>query len=199
MKLKYFSIFLFFIIVMAVASVITYLLVRRGINENQECSGTRTYNESGLGIELNYPCSWQLSVKTSATRAVVTDPQTQITGPQLTGYEVLLKKGEDTLQFKKILIPIQASPLPIGKQNYEYVIIDNRFIRYKQNDSTDYIYAKYIPCTEVANAFRASDINAEDCASSFFESFGSQFPTLVTAKTTNPEVLKEIDKIIEGL
>lgn len=199
MKLKYFSVLLFLIVAMGIASVITYLFVRQGVNNSSECSGTRTYNESGLGIELNYPCSWELSVNTRATRVVVTDPQTEITAPQLTGYEVLLKKGESSLEFKKILIPIQAAPLPIGKQNYEYEILDERFIRYKKNDSTDYTYAKYVPCSEVPNAFRASDINAEDCASSFFEDFGSQFPTLVTAVTSDAEILTELDEIIKSL
>lgn len=197
MKFKYLSLILLVILLIGVAAGATYFATTRGLLGSRACEGERTFNDSGLGIQLVYPCDWNLTTKTSITRATVTNEQA--TGPILTGYEISVKQNNNNLLFKKILIPVQGAPMPIGKQNYDYEVLQNKYIRYKAKAETTYTYAKYLPCSEVANAFRASDINATDCASAFFEPFGIQFPTLVTAQVENQETLKIMDEIILAL
>lgn len=198
MKFRYFFVFLLIIVLIGFSIGATYFLTSRGVVGLEACKGNRSFSDTGLGIQMEYPCDWDIQVHTLATRNIVTDQKTLTTGPVLQEYDITLVQDTNKLTFKKILIPVQASPLPIGN-GYDYLVLENRFIRYKKTDDAFYTYAKYLPCDEVPNAFRATDINAKDCAAGFFEPFGIAYPTVVTAQTADEDILKVMDTIILGL
>jgi hypothetical protein len=159
------------------------------------CSEDETFRDEGMNITFKYPCSWELSFNTQFTKEFASTESNTDFGPVAKKYDIILKKDNAEIKISNVLIATEGTSRALDDR-YDYKKLNDKIVRFQREDSEEIRYSEYVTCDKLPAVLLDNPDNSTDCARSFINTLGTQFPVLITATNGKLEI-EEIDDVVE--
>lgn len=147
-----------------------------------ECPTMMEFVDKEQDIEFNYPVSWKLEVSTKIGELAETG-----IGRLLTGYQIILTKGNAQLTYDRVLVATGFTPQPAASGD-EFKVINDEVARLKRSGNPDWVYVSYDDCPE--------EMTAEYCYASATPGFGEGSKVVTLKGASDAAIVKEADDIV---
>lgn len=186
-------------LVFALLVVIGILLVNGGqSSENTSFDSlfdcTEEFEDTGMKIAFEYGCEWTPSLETTLTDNFVYNENNTF-GYVAERYIITMqdKSNEALVTMRVVLAETKGSIISL-ENKYDYEVIDNTLVRFKNADENGYRYGTYVSCSDIPENQLAGVVTGDDCTYSLVHGVSDVFPVQVTALESSNT--KELDAFL---